>query len=265
MVTTNSLSKGAPKSVGGTLADLLAARNLNQTEAATKLSLTRPYLNGIINGKYPLSMDLKMKLKSLLNVEPDFWAGVQTAHEMWKSSPEGRRQLLEQGREELYNSLDLRGAHVLVSHEIEEAINGGAIEIDGLDLSQEAHRERLLQTSLLLTFGSVATVRVIGSEAGADHDLTRGLVLKRGQMVEFHTHEDLKLHGRVRVVVNGLTDPFATGFVQLFCHRLREPGSVGQLTFGLINMGPVDLTLRAGDPCLSISFEYLAQESLANA
>ena len=94
----NNASKGAPKSVGGTLADLLAARNLNQTEAATKLSLTRPYLNGIINGKYPLSMDLKMKLKSLLNVEPDFWAGVQTAHELWKGSPEGRRQLLEQGR-----------------------------------------------------------------------------------------------------------------------------------------------------------------------
>jgi len=262
MVTTNSASKGAPKSVGGTLADLLAARNLNQTEAATKLSLTRPYLNGIINGKYPLSMDLKTKLKSLLNVEPDFWSGIQTAHEMWKSSPEGRRQLLEQGREELYNSLDLRGAHVLVAHEIEEAINGGAIEIDGLDLKQEAHRERLLQTSLLLTFGSVATVRSIGSEAGVDHDLTRGLVLKRGQMVEFHTHEDLKLHGRVRVVVNGLTDPFATGFVQLFCHRLREPGSIGQLTFGLINLGPMDLPLRAGDPCLSVSFEYLAQESL---
>jgi addiction module HigA family antidote len=265
MITMNNASKGAPKSVGGTLADLLAARNLNQTEAATKLSLTRPYLNGIINGKYPLSMDLKMKLKSLLNVEPDFWAGVQAAHELWKGSPEGRRQLLERGREELYNSLDLRGAHVLVAHEIEEAVEGGAIEIDGLNLKIDGHRERLLQTSLLLTFGSVATVRVIGSEVGTDHDLTKGFVLKRGQMVEFHTHEDLKLHGRVRAVVNGLTDPFATSFVQLFCHRLREPGSIGQMSFGLINLGPMDLPLRAGDPCLSVSFEYLAQESLAHA
>ncbi len=265
MMTTTHSNKGIPKSVGSTLSELLAARNLNQTEAATKLSLTRPYLNGIINGKYPLSTDLKTKLKSLLNVEPDFWTSIQTAHDLWKSSPEGKRQLLEQGREELYNALDLRGAHVLVAHEIEEVIHGGAIEIEGLDLKQEGHRERLLQTSLLLTFGSIATVHAIGSESGTDHDLNRGLLLKRGQMIEFHTQEDIKLHGRVRAVVNGLADPFATSFVQLFCHRLREPGSVGQITFGLINLGPIDLPIRAGDPCLSVSFEYLAQESQLHA
>lgn len=265
MPSASSSLKVAPKSVGQTLSDLLAAKNLNQTEAATKLSLTRPYLNGIVNDKYPLSTDLKNKLKSLLNVEPDFWVGVQAAHEMWKSSPDGRHQLLEQGREELYNVLDLRGAHVLVAHEIEEAINGGALEIEGFDMKLESHRERLLQTSLLLTFGRVASVKSIGSEAGVEQDISKGFTLKRGQMVEFHSNEDIKLHGRVRLVVNGLTDPFATAFVHLFCHRLREPGSIGQLTFGLINMGPVDLPLRAGEPCLSVSFEYLAQDSMLRA
>ena len=121
MMTTTHSNKGIPKSVGSTLSELLAARNLNQTEAATKLSLTRPYLNGIINGKYTLSTDLKTKLKSLLNVEPDFWTSIQTAHDLWKSSPEGKRQLLEQGREELYNALDLRGAHVLVARVLLDA------------------------------------------------------------------------------------------------------------------------------------------------
>ena len=255
----------APKSVGGTLADLLASKNLNQTEAATKLSLTRPYLNGIINDKYPLSTDLKTKLKSLLNVEPEFWAGVQAAHESWKTSPHGRRQILEQGREELYNSLDLRGAHVLVGHEIEEAISGGAVEIEGFDLKQESHRERLQQTSLLLTFDKTATLKVIGSQDGTDHDTTQGFMLKRGQMVEFRTHEDVKLHGRVRALVNGLIDPLATSFVHLFCQRLREPGSIGQFTFGLMNMGPVDLPIKAGEPCLSLSFEYLAQDTMPRA
>jgi deoxycytidine triphosphate deaminase len=111
----------------------------------------------------------------------------------------------------------------------------------------------------------LATVRVIGSEVGTEQDISKGFVLKRGQMIEFHTHEDIKLHGRVRAVVNGLADPLATSFVHLFCHRLREPGSIGQMTFGLINMGPVDLPIRAGDPCLSVSFEYLAQDSMPRA
>lgn len=260
MQSTFTTTKSPPKSPGETLAELLVAHGLNQTEAATKLNLTRPYLNGVINGKYPLSTELRLKLKPVLGVETDFWADVQRTYDLWKESPEGRRLRIEQGREELHNLLDLRGAHVLLAEEIAEALRGGVIELSHFDLTQESDRSRLLQTSVQLTFGHQAWVKTLGTDEDKEISLRPGLTLKRGQMILFATREALTLSGRVRAHVNGLTEHWATRFIHCFHQRLLEPGSTGQITFGMINAGPTDIEITEGDPCLSVSFEYLAQD-----
>lgn len=240
---------------------MLQSNGLNQTEAATKLNLTRPYLNGVINGKYPLSTEMRLKLKPVLGVEPDYWAEVQRTYDLWKESPEGRRQRIEQGKEELHNLLDLRGAHVLLAEEIVEALRGNVIEVTPLDLAQEADRSRLLPSSLQLTFGRQAWVKTLGSDDDTEVSLRHPFVLKRGQMVLFATREALTLTSRVRAHVNGLTEHWATRFIHCFHQRLLEPGSTGQITFGLANAGPTDVEINEGDPCLSVSFEYLAQDA----
>jgi addiction module HigA family antidote len=247
------------------LAELLQIHGLNQTEAATKLNLTRPYLNGVINGKYPLNTELRLKLKPVLGVEAEYWTEVQRAYDMWKESPEGRRLRIEQGREELHNLLDLRGAHVLLANEITEAIRGGVIEVSHFDFTQENDQCRLLQTSLQLTFGRQAWIKTIGTDEEKEVSVRSGFVLKRGQMVLFATREALTLSSRVRAHVNGLTEHWATRFIHCFHQRLLEPGSTGQITFGMINAGPTDIEISEGEPCLSVSFEYLAQDPATRA
>ncbi len=260
-----TLAKVTPKSPGEALADELNARGLTQTEAATKLNLTRPYLNGVINGKYAFSTEMRLKLKPVLGIEPEHWTEIQRTYDLWKDSPEGRQAFLEKGREELYNLLDLRGAHVLAAHEISDALQHGAIAISDFDLSRETHQQRLMPTSLQLTFGAKAWLKTIGSDEETEVSLRTGLTLKRGQMMLFSTRESLTLSSRIRALVNGLADPWATRFVQCFHQRLLEPGSTGPIMFGLINSGPTDIELHEGESCLSLSFEYLAQDPINRA
>ncbi len=264
MSAISTSAKAPPQSPGEALADELNARGLTQTEAATKLNLTRPYLNGVINGKYAFSTEMRLKLKPLLGIEPEHWAEIQRSYELWKDSPEGRNALLEKGREDLYNLLDLRGAHVLTTHEISDTIQHGAIEISEFDLGRENDKQRLMATSLQLTFGRSAWVKTLGSDEDKEISLRSGFTLKRGQMVLFATRESLTLSSRIRALVNGLTEHWATRFIQCFHQRLLEPGSSGPITFGLVNHGPTDVEISEGDPCLSISFDYLAQDPNAS-
>lgn len=253
--------KAPPKSPGEMLDELLREQGMTQTEAATKLGLTRPYLNGVINGKYPLGPDLRLRLQPLLNVKPDFWEGVQRDYEVWQNSAEGRAARMAGSIDEYHNLLDLRGAHALVDHEIEGALKAGALEVTNFDVARD--RDRLLATSLHLTIGLRGYLHTPGSHETVGVATKPGLVLKRGQMVTLSTRESLLLSSRIRAHVHGLTEQWADKFLHCFHQRLLEPGFRGPLTFSLINAGPVDVDLPEGERCLSISFEYLAQEAVA--
>jgi len=253
--------KSPPKSPGDMLDELLRERGMNQTEAATKLGLTRPYLNGVINGKYPLGPDLRLRLQPLLETKPEFWESVQRDFEAWQNSVDGRAARMAATIEDFHNALDLRGAHTLVDHEIEGAMKAGALEVVPFDPTRD--RERLLATSLHLTVGLRGYLHTSGSAETTSVMTKPGLLLKRGQMVTLSTRESLVLSSRVRAHVNGLTEQWADKFLHCFHQRLLEPGFRGAITFALINAGPTDVELPEGECCLSLSFEYLAQEPLA--
>jgi addiction module HigA family antidote len=253
--------KSPPKSPGDMLDELLRERGMNQTEAATKLGLTRPYLNGVINGKYPLGPDLRLRLQPLLEIKPEFWEQAQRDYEAWQSSADGRAARMAATIEEFNNALDLRGAHTLVDHEVEGALKAGALEISPFDLMRD--RERLLATSLELTLGLRGYLHAPGTAETTSVVTKPALLLKRSQMITLSTRESLVLSSRLRAHVNGLTQQWADKFLHCFHQRVLEPGFRGALTFALINAGPSDVELPEGEPCLSLSFEYLAQEPLA--
>lgn len=247
-----------PKSPGETLGDLIREKGLNQTEAATKLGITRQYLNSVINNKYPVTAELRLKLSELLKTKPDFWAEVQKNWDEHLTSPEGRALKREREQDELTLNFDIRGGHTLVDHEIEAAMKAEHLAIVPFD------RECLHSTCYHLSFGLRGFSYPPGSAEPRQIATKPGFLLKRGQMLTISTRETLTLPSRVRAVVHGLTEQWSDKFLQCFHQRVIEPGMSGSVTFGLINSGPFDLEITEGEPCLALSFEYLAQEPVAS-
>jgi plasmid maintenance system antidote protein VapI/deoxycytidine triphosphate deaminase len=253
------LTSPQPLLPGQHLEALLRDKGLNQTEAATRLNMNRTYLNGVINGKHLISADLKLKLKDLLGVPTEYWADVERDVQRWQSTEQGQAEVRTRSQEDLYTMLDIRGHHVLVDHEIRQALRSQVISISPFDLGHEEVRERLRATTVELTFGETAFVH--SADMGdSSVSLRGGLTLKRGKMATFETRERITLTSRVRAVVNGLVSPWNGAFTQLFSARVLEPGTGGVLSFGLLNNGIQDLLIEPGQACLSISFEYLAQD-----
>ena len=247
-----------PKSPGETLGDLIREKGLNQTEAATKLGITRQYLNSVINAKYPVTAELRLKLSDLLKTKPEYWADIQRNWDEHLSSPEGRALKREREQDELTLNFDIRGGHTLVDHEIEAAMKAEHLAIDPFD------REQLNATCYQLTFGLRGFTYLPGNSEPKQIATKPGFVLKRGQMMTISTRESLSLPSRVRAIVHGLTEQWTDKFVQCFHQRVIEPGMSGAVTFSLINSGPFDLEIMEGEPCLALSFEYLAQEPVAS-
>jgi addiction module HigA family antidote len=259
---TNTTVK-SPKPTGELLDDLLRENGLNQTEAATKLNLTRQYLNGVINGKYPISADLRLKLEPIVRVKPDFWNEAQRAYDAWKQSPEGRAIYMAKNQEELFTLLDVRGQHTLLDHEIVAALNSSLIVIE--PFSAEKDEDRIRATSVQLTFDAEAQVHNGTSTRtmplGNEREQIKPLILKPGQRLTMKTREVIHLPHRVRALINGLTGQWATSFIHCFHERVMEPGTTQPVTFGLLNAGSDDLELNASEVCIAVSFEYLAQEA----
>ncbi len=259
------LTVKSPKPTGELLDELLRENGLNQTEAAMRLNLTRQYLNGVINGKYPISADLRLKLEPILKVKPEFWNEAQRAYDVWSQSPEGRAIHMAKNQEELFTMLDVRGQHTLLDHEIVASLNSGLIIIDPFDTVKD--EERIRSSSVQLTFDSEAQVQGLGIAStqtvplGNERLQIKPLILKPGQRVMMKTREVIHLPRRVRGVVNGLTGQWATSFVHCFYERVMEPGSTQPVTFGLMNAGTEDVELNASEVCIAVSFEYLAQEA----
>lgn len=255
----------SPKPIGELLQDLLREHGLNQTEAATRLNVTRPYLNGVINGKYPVSADLRLKLEPIVKVKPEFWNEAQRVYDMWRESPQGRAIHMAKSQEELSIMLDVRGQHTLLDHEIVAALKSGMISIDPFDAEKdEAH---IRATSVDLTFDTEAQIYAPNGKStqtmllGNEREHIKPLILKPGQRLTMKTREVIHLTKRIRVLINGMAGHLATSFIHCFHERVMEPGSIQPVTFGLLNASTEDVALYASEPCINVSFEYLAQEA----
>jgi len=246
-------------SAGETLEQLLRERGLNQTEAASKIGITRQYLNSVINGKLPLTTELQWKLKPVVGKGLEYWAEVSNKFDTYVTTPEGRKRMLEAREEGLVQQFDLHGQHVLVNYEIEAAVEAQMIQFQSLDGRNLFKKERLGDTLYQLTFSDEAKV------VGTDH-VTRFVNtvpyydLLPGERLSMPTAEIVSLSHRIRMHVHGLCDPLPEQFVQLIGADLVEPRSASQCTLRLMHSGWSPARIAHGDSAVLVSFEYLAAE-----
>lgn len=58
---------------GGTIADLLAERNLTQADLADRTGYTRKHINELVRGRAAISYEAALKLETVLGSTADFW------------------------------------------------------------------------------------------------------------------------------------------------------------------------------------------------
>jgi plasmid maintenance system antidote protein VapI len=246
-----------PRSTGELLGEKLREAGLNQTEAAARLSITRQYLNGIINDKYPVTADLLLKLNPLLGTNNEYWITAEKAHSQYTHSPEGRAEILRQKLEDQTLNLDVRGNHTLVNHQLEALIESTYLN---LAISPEKAKSRIEATSYQCACGKSGWIERMGSDEKQAVNFSKGIKITRGMMLTLSTQESLPALSRIRIHLIGLTEPWASKFYQVFHSGIIEPGMAGPISFAILNHGPHEFMLQEGDPILRISFEYLAQE-----
>ncbi len=256
-----------PLSIGETLEQLLRKEGLNQTEAALKIGVTRQYLNSVINDKLPLTTELQWKLQPVLKRGLDYWEDISKQYDKFLATPDGRRQQLQAKEEELAIHWDLQGQRTLVNYEIETAVNSGVIAF----LSGSGEREtpafdkrRLRSTTYQLSVGEQAELFDTSGKSRVVRTFPY-LELGRGEVARLATLEAVKIGGRLRAHIQGLADPLPWKLVQWMGRLIVEPWNEAPVTFGLINHGPETVRLIHGQPCLEISFEYLAAEPMRPA
>lgn len=58
---------------GELLRNEIKRRRLKQTDLADKLSISQPYLNGLLKEKKKISIELAIKLEEVLGIEAELW------------------------------------------------------------------------------------------------------------------------------------------------------------------------------------------------
>jgi antitoxin HigA-1 len=246
-----------PKPTGELLGDKLREMGLTQTDAAARLSITRQYLNGVVNGKYPVTADLLLKVNPLLSTTNDFWVEAERNYSHYVNSPTGKAELLKQKLDDQALNLDVRGNHTLVNHQMESLLESGYLN---LGVSEEEAKQRIQPTTYECAVGASGWVEAMGGQERRAVSFRKPLKVTRGMMVTLSTQESLPILNRLRIHIVGLTEPWASKFYQPFHPGIIEPGMGGPISFAILNHGPHEFALQEGEPVLRIGFEYLAQE-----
>jgi len=248
-----------PLSAGETLEQLLREQGFNQTEAASKIGITRQYLNSVINGKLPLTTELQWKLKPVVGKGLDYWADVTSKYDSYVTTPEGRKRMLESREENLVQQFDLHGQHVLVNYEVEAAIEAGMIQLHSLAGKSLFQKDRMGDTLYQLSFGEEAMV------VGADRltrivSTTPHYQLLPGERLTMTTAEVVTLSHRVRMHIHGLCEPLPSNFVNYVGAGIVDPRNASPCDIRLSHGGWEPLAISHGASALLVSFEYLAAE-----
>ena len=247
------------RSPGEILEAKIKEKNLTQAQAAEKIGITRQYLNGIINGKYPFTADLGLKLTEPLGTAPDFWSEAIRAFESFVETDEGREIQRARDRESLVLDFELQGVRSLVDHQIDSAIQARHLGIE-----PPPQRERIQSSYVVLSFGLRGFL--YGSDGRPVSVATKpSLTLKRGESLSIATLEKVSIPSRLRGRVYGLCDSLAEKFLSWSCMTILDAPFGNHLTLGLTNNGPFEVKITHGDPCLMVGFEFLAQEPVRSA
>jgi addiction module HigA family antidote len=85
MIDVNKLKqrKRRPSTLGDVLADILETNAISQTELARRLKVSRRTVSQIIHGRRPMSVDLAVRLGTVLGNGPELWLNLQQAVDLW--------------------------------------------------------------------------------------------------------------------------------------------------------------------------------------
>lgn len=65
------------------LEDFLEPLGITQKEAASRLRISYPRMNEIVNGKRAVTPDTALRLARFSGTEPEFWLNLQQAVDLW--------------------------------------------------------------------------------------------------------------------------------------------------------------------------------------
>ena len=65
--------------------EVLKPLGITITEASARLGVSRKTLSGIINGKYPITTDMAIRIAKATDTTPESWINMQIRLDLWKS------------------------------------------------------------------------------------------------------------------------------------------------------------------------------------
>ncbi len=67
--------------------------DMDISEAAKRLQVTRTTLSRIVNGRAGISAEMSLRLSEALGTHPAFWSGLQMDYDLWVASRRRRRRI----------------------------------------------------------------------------------------------------------------------------------------------------------------------------
>jgi antitoxin HigA-1 len=65
--------------------EVLKPLNITITQAARALGVSRKTLSGIINGRYPITTDMALRIAKATDTTPESWINMQTRLDLWEA------------------------------------------------------------------------------------------------------------------------------------------------------------------------------------
>jgi addiction module HigA family antidote len=75
-----------PPHPGGIIKEWLG--DMEVTEAARRLGVSRPTLSKLLNGSSSVSPEMALRLEAALGTSPEMWLGLQAQYDLWIKSQE---------------------------------------------------------------------------------------------------------------------------------------------------------------------------------
>lgn len=66
---------------GETLKEILEDRGMSQRELASRIDVTEPYINSVVEGQRPISVTFAKKLEYALGIDARFWINLQANYD----------------------------------------------------------------------------------------------------------------------------------------------------------------------------------------
>jgi len=76
------------------LEDVIKPLGLTITEAALDLGVSRKTLSGIVNGKYPITTDMAVRIAKATDTTPESWINMQVRLDLWEAKKRDSAKVL---------------------------------------------------------------------------------------------------------------------------------------------------------------------------